>query len=422
MQNSQRQDVTKYNLILLMLVIMAAGVAATLLWLLNGGAANQAIPPVPTLAAQAILPTAGSTLIPTAVEPVTETAVTTPTPEPAPSTTYTVQAGNTLFSIAQSYGLTVEELAAANGIVDVNSLIVGQVLQIPDAGGIVEADTAVVSPTDQSSQPANPPPPQIEAAPDNLGGVPLASIIVMPDNVAQNARRIFAQGQAMGRNPRAYSKIGDSTIQNPYFMARFDEPGGYNLGRYAYLQPTIDYFAGSHGRQGAAVRKGFHSWTVTDPTWADKTICQPAESPVACEFRLNNPVIVLIRLGSNDRGVPDGFEQNLRQIIEYAIANGVIPVIGTKADRFEGSNQNNEILRRLAAEYELPLWDFDAAAQIIPGRGLDVDNVHLTTFYAHDYSSPVALQRGHSVHNLTALIMLDALLNEVILPETSGNN
>ncbi len=224
----------------------------------------------------------------------------------------------------------------------------------------------------------------------------------------------------MGRNPHAYSKIGDSTIQSPYFMARFDEPGGFNLGRYAYLQPTIDYFAGSHGRQGAAVRKGFHSWTVTDPMWADKTICQPAESSVACEFRLNNPAIVLIRLGSNDRGVPAGFEQNLRQIIEYAIANGVIPVIGTKADRFEGSNQNNDILRRLAAEYELPVWDFDTAAQIIPGRGLDVDNVHLTTFYAHDYSSPVALQRGHGVHNLTALMMLDVLLNEVILPE-SGN-
>ncbi|NKQ34629.1 MAG: LysM peptidoglycan-binding domain-containing protein [Chloroflexi bacterium] len=414
MQNSQSQDVTKYNLVLLVLVIMAAGVVTTLLWLLNSGAPSQASLPVPTLAAQAVLPAASATPVPTPTIPATAV----PTPEPAPAATYTVQAGNTLFSIAQSYGLTVEELAAANGIADVNSLTVGQVLQIPGAGGVVAEDTAVAPPTDQPSQPPiNPPPPQIEAAPDNLGGIPLSSIIVMPDNVVQNARRIFAQGQVIGRNPNAYSKIGDSTIQSPYFMARFDEPGGYNMGRYAYLQPTIDYFAGSHGREGAAVRKGFHSWTVTDPMWADKTICQPAESPVACEFRLHNPAIVLIRLGSNDRGVPAGFEKNVRQIIEFSIANGVIPVIGTKADRFEGSNQNNDILRRLAAEYELPVWDFDVAAQIIPGRGLDVDNVHLTTFYAHDYSSPVALQRGHGVHNLTALMMLDAILNEVILPE-----
>ena len=420
MQNSQSQDVTKYNLLLLALVIMAAAVVAALLWLLGSSTPGPAIPPIPTLAQPLALPTASAASIPTAPEPVTDTAVTPAKPVQVAS--HTVQASDTLFSIAQSYNSTVEELAAANDIADVNSLIVGQVLLIP--GNEPEGDTAVSNPTAPpiTPLPASPPPPQIEAAPDNLGGVPLSSIIVMPDNVVANARRIFATGQAIGRNPRAYSKIGDSTIQNPYFMARFDEPGSYNMGRYAYLQPTIDYFAGSHGRQGAAVRKGFHSWTVTDPMWADKEICQPAESPVACEFRLNNPAIVLIRLGSNDRGVPDGFEKNLRQIIEYAIANGVIPVIGTKADRFEGSNQNNEILRRLAAEYELPIWDFDVAAQIIPGRGLDVDNVHLTTFYAHDYSSPVALQRGHGVHNLTALMILDALLHEVILPETSGNN
>ncbi len=157
MQNSQNQDVTKYNLILLALVIMVASVVVLLLWLLNNDAPTQAISPVPTLAYSAVLPTASATPIPTATEPVTETAV--PTPEPAPATTYTVQAGNTLFSIAQSYGLTVEELAAANGIADVNSLIVGQVLQIPGAGGIVEEDTAVAlppinpSPNRQSTRP-----------------------------------------------------------------------------------------------------------------------------------------------------------------------------------------------------------------------------------------------------------------------------
>jgi LysM repeat protein len=44
---------------------------------------------------------------------------------------HTVQAGETLFSIALRYGTTVEALAAQNGIVDVNSLDIGQQISIP---------------------------------------------------------------------------------------------------------------------------------------------------------------------------------------------------------------------------------------------------------------------------------------------------
>jgi hypothetical protein len=249
--------------------------------------------------------------------------------------------------------------------------------------------------------------------PDGVNGIAPEAIIVLPDNVLQSARQIYARGQELGRNPDAYSKLGDSTIENPFFMARFDE-GPYDLGDYGYLQAVIDHFAGSHGRQGVGVRRGFHSWTVTDPAWADKSLCLPNENSVACEIRLHNPSIMLIRLGSNDAGVPGGFEQNMRQVLDICIDSGVIPVLGTKADRFEGSDVNNQILRRLAAEYQIPLWDFDLVAGTIPGRGLDVDGVHLTTFYAHNYTSPTAFQRGHSMHNLTALMALDAIWRQVI--------
>jgi hypothetical protein len=37
----------------------------------------------------------------------------------------------------------------------------------------------------------------------------------------------------------------------------------------------------------------------------------------------------------------------------------------------------------------------------------------MTTFYAHDYTRPEAFQRGHSVHNLTALIVLDRIWGEI---------
>ncbi len=64
------------------------------------------------------------------ITPPTETP-TPPSEPPTTETTYTVQPGDTLFSIALRFNTTVAALAAANNIVDVNSLEVGQVLTIP---------------------------------------------------------------------------------------------------------------------------------------------------------------------------------------------------------------------------------------------------------------------------------------------------
>jgi hypothetical protein len=241
-----------------------------------------------------------------------------------------------------------------------------------------------------------------------VNGVAYEAIVVMPPEVVAHVREIFAAGQALGRNPHAYAKVGDSTTENPHFMARFDE-GPYNLGAYSHLQPVIDQFRGSHNRDSVAVRIGLHSWTANDPAWAEPGLCLPNETPVQCELRLHNPSIVLIRLGTNDVGVGTMFEANIRQILDTALAAGVIPVIGTKGDRHEGSNENNDSLRRLAAEYRIPLWDYDRVADTLPGRGLDQDAAHMMTFFSHDYSDPTAFSRGHAMHNLTALMILDAV-------------
>jgi hypothetical protein len=238
----------------------------------------------------------------------------------------------------------------------------------------------------------------------------------MPDRVKAHMRAIYARGQALGNNPRAFSKMGDSTIENPYFLAPFDG-SAYKLGEYAYLKPVIDYFAGSYGRHSMAVRVGLHSWSMLNSMWADKTNCQPNESPAACEFRLHKPVIVLIRLGANDYEAGKFFESNMRQIISYTVASGVIPVLGTKADRWKDpENEYNGILRRLAAEYEIPLWDFDLVAQTLPGSGLGEDQVHMTAMWQYDYTRPETWKYGHNVHNLTALIMLDKLWRELARP------
>lgn len=71
----------------------------------------------------------------------TATALPSPSPSPTPTAqptpeaiTYTVRSGDTLFSIAQRHGLTVDELLAVNQLADPNRLAPGQTLRIPLAG------------------------------------------------------------------------------------------------------------------------------------------------------------------------------------------------------------------------------------------------------------------------------------------------
>jgi hypothetical protein len=244
--------------------------------------------------------------------------------------------------------------------------------------------------------------------PDQVNGAPFGSFVVMDRAVVDHMREIYAAGQALKRSPQAFSKAGDSTIEAPYFLGRFDG-SPYNLGAYKYLQAVIDHFKGSYGRKSLAVRVGQHSWTLLNPAWADKQLCEANESPLACEFRVHNPSVVILRLGANDAGVPKLFDKNMRAVVEYAIAQGVIPVLSTKPDQRAGTEQINDIVRQIAADYQIPVWDFAKVAETLPGRGLGPDGVHLTGFYQHDYTLPQALQRGHGAQNLTALILLDEI-------------
>lgn len=234
----------------------------------------------------------------------------------------------------------------------------------------------------------------------------------MDEVTAANVRQIYTAGQQAGRDPQTYSILGDSTVMTPHMLARFGRDD-LNLGQYAYLQPTVDYFADIWSRFGVATNYGLHSWSVFDPLWADKDWCEPNEDVLTCEFRLQNPAFLLIRLGSNDAGSPGGFQYNVRHVIEQAIANGIVPIIITKPDRFEGDNTNNEILRQLAADFSVPIWDLDRVAETLPGKGLDTDQVHMTAYTANDYTDPAIFSSGHAMQDLSGLMVLDALLKTV---------
>lgn len=235
----------------------------------------------------------------------------------------------------------------------------------------------------------------------------------MSPEVRQRVRETFARGQELGRDPRAFSKVGDSVALTPHYLTRFDK-GPYDLGPYAYLQATIDQYAGSFERYGVATRIGLHAWSLFDPLWADKDWCGPGEHMVACELRLHNPSVLLIRLGSNDAGAAIAFDENMRALVAYALESGVVPILSTKADRFEGpDDRNNTIVRQIAQEYQVPLWDFDRVAGTIPQRGLGGDAVHMTMADSNDYTDPQSFERGYPVSDLTALMALHEVYQEL---------
>ena len=245
-----------------------------------------------------------------------------------------------------------------------------------------------------------------------VNGILLSEFLIMPENVQENVRDIYARGVTLGRNPHNFSKIGDSVVLTPHFLARFDSDN-YNLGIYGRLQPTIDQFAGSFSRYGQAAKVGLSFRTLYELGWPDLDFCEPEEDVVACEIRNNNPSIFIIRMGTNDN-VPAAMETNLRQLLEDLSAQGIVPILSTKNDRFDDEeNVNNQIIRDLSAEYEVPLWEFDLLANTLPLRGLSGDDIHLTMHDTNDYTDAEVLERGYPINDLTALMVLDTILKTV---------
>jgi len=232
-------------------------------------------------------------------------------------------------------------------------------------------------------------------------------------SLSSTALSIYKSGLAMGNNPRAFSKVGDGEISAAWFLTDFDRGADYyDLGTNTDLQATIAYFAGSFSRQSQSARRGFNAQRILDPARADTEFCQINETPLDCEIRLNHPSFALISMGTNQVWQAEQFESGMRTIIETLIAKGVVPVLSTKADNLEGDDRINLVIARLAAEYDLPLWNFWLAVQPLPNHGLQEDQEHLT-YYPNNFGVPNAMQFAWPVRNLSALQVLQKLMEDV---------
>ena len=230
---------------------------------------------------------------------------------------------------------------------------------------------------------------------------------------SNRAREIYETGLSMGNNPRHFSKVGDCQNTTGYFLGIFDNPRGakeYRLGdEYEYLQETIDYFTGSFYRQSKAVKGGSNVAFVLNSMYSDPEECESGETPLACEIRLYQPSFAIVRMEKWGKKPVEQYEMYMRQIIEFLISKGVVPILATKADNSEGDFSVNYTIAKLAYEYDIPMWNFWAAAYPLPDHGLRDDGFHLKVGYIQ-FDNPLAMKLGWPVCNLTALQTLDAAM------------
>jgi LysM repeat protein len=100
------------------------------------------------------------------------TPVTVPVPSlPTPGTTYVVQRGDTLFSISLRFGVSVQAIAQASGLTNINLIYVGQTLTIP--GSTAPAPIPTQPPAPATPIPATTPSPTTPApAPSGVNQLP----------------------------------------------------------------------------------------------------------------------------------------------------------------------------------------------------------------------------------------------------------
>lgn len=219
---------------------------------------------------------------------------------------------------------------------------------------------------------------------------------------------IYGVGQAMGNDPASLSIVGDCQNVTELFLAPLLNPDQHSLGDHAYLQQTIDHYAGAFSRTRAAVRGGYNVASVLSPLWSDAAVCDLDETPLLCENRVNNPSVVIISMETWYEGdVVPTYEGYLRQGVAFWIEQGVVPILATKGGDLPQDDAINAAIARVALAYDVPLWNFWAAVAHLPDGGIHPDDLHLTVAPSL-FDNDEAMQFGWPWRNLTALQVLDA--------------
>jgi hypothetical protein len=310
----------------------------------------------------------------------------------------TLSAGCTTVATAVETG-TIPDMAAAN---------LTTVATAVETGTIPGIATA-------SRTPSPTPTATLTASPTPLPTLPLPEYpdITLPG--IDRLREIFLSGQREGMRSGVFAKVGDSITANNVFLAPFGS-GDYSLGEYGYLQEMIDFYSRENAREGnsfadnsIAAHGSWRAEHVLDPSKAPSP-CAAGEVPLTCEYRLVQPAVAVILLGTNDVMAPTkGFETSYPRILAETLDRGIIPILNTLPPmRGQDVEPFNAVIRFAADQWDVPWIDLYSALVRLPGQGLSRDGIHLSWIEPAVFE-PRYLEQGMTVRNLLTLQALDAV-------------
>lgn len=244
---------------------------------------------------------------------------------------------------------------------------------------------------------------------------------ISPETISERVRQIYQEGQQQGRDPHSFSVIGDCQAIPFVFLGPYGRGELEPEAAESQLWKAINTFNPSFTRWSVTARGGFTAASILNPLQADPEQCKPGETPLSCEYRLNNPAFVLITLETwLDPDTVDRYEIYLRQIVEKVLEQGSIPILLTKADSSELRGKEhviNPVIVRVAYENQLPLVNFWRAAQYLDNYGIDPERegFHLSDA-GYKLKNTLALRALYQVW--TAVEGVDQ--KEAVVPTATG--
>jgi hypothetical protein len=220
-----------------------------------------------------------------------------------------------------------------------------------------------------------------------------------------HALQIYQLGQTLGNDPHSFSIFGDCQSTPDVFMGLYETDPSALSQLPLDLQQTVAWFRGSFNRTSPTVRAGTTTGALLWTLWhQNRFTCTSAETPLQCELRIHKPSFVIIQIGTHAESRNEDY---MRTILDQLIKAGVVPVLSTKADDYEGDEHINLQYAQLAVENNIPFWNFWLAVNNLPDRGL--------------YSKPQDTYQGGywltdaaiAIHRLTALQALDIVRRAV---------
>lgn len=212
--------------------------------------------------------------------------------------------------------------------------------------------------------------PTVEPTSTNISDDPDNAWMNLPvlPSPAENVREIYELGQTLGTDPRAFSIFGDCQARPEEFLGIYETDPLALASLPPELRGVVSNFDGSFNRESPTARDGTTPGALLWTQWhRGRFGCSFAETPVECELRIHNPSFVIIQIGSHFESRNTEY---LRRVITQLIENGVVPILATKADNRELDHRINRDMALLADEFNLPIWNFWAALNDLPNRGL----------------------------------------------------